>query len=170
MHSIDVYRIQAHDLYSFVPFLDHTTSSDVLNEIETSFLLPMPSPLHYNSHKYNLYFVHLQLIGLFILPEVLHILYTRRFLPLLTGSQLCASWRPEHHRCEVHTNFADESICLLANNVQNEVRSYNSQNTEGAENAVPLRTDTPCTSRRNPDLPFEAVLQEYLQFPTNILF
>jgi hypothetical protein len=36
--------------------------------------------------------------------------------------------------------------------------------TGGVENAVPLHTDIPRTSGRGCDLPFEAVLQEYLQF------
>jgi hypothetical protein len=38
--------------------------------------------------------------------------------------------------CEAHTNFADQSACLTADNVRNEVRSYNSQITGGVENAV----------------------------------
>jgi hypothetical protein len=42
------------------------------------------------------------------------------FLPLLTGSWHCASQQPVH-RCEAHSKFADESICLLADNVWNEV-------------------------------------------------
>jgi hypothetical protein len=50
-----------------------------------------------------------------------------RFLPLLTGAP-------------PHTNFVDESICLLADNVTGS------------------------------DLPFEAVLQEGCNFPTNIFF
>jgi hypothetical protein len=33
------------------------------------------------------------------------------------------------------------------------------------ENCVPLYVDVPCTSGRVSDLPFEAVLQEYFQFP-----
>jgi hypothetical protein len=34
----------------------------------------------------------------------------------------------------------------------------------GVENTVPLYVDIPHPSRRGSDLPFEAVLQEYLQF------
>jgi hypothetical protein len=41
---------------------------------------------------------------------------------------------------------------------------YNSQITGGIENAVPLHIEIPRTVRRGSDLPFEAVLQEYLQF------
>jgi hypothetical protein len=37
--------------------------------------------------------------------------------------------------------------------------------TGGVENAVPLHTDIPRTDGRGSDLSFEAVLQEYLQFP-----
>jgi hypothetical protein len=37
--------------------------------------------------------------------------------------------------------------------------------TEGVENAVSLHVDIPHTGRRDSDLPFEAGLQEYLQFP-----
>jgi hypothetical protein len=122
IHILSTYcRIQAHDLYSFVPFLDHIRSSDVLNKTEASFLLHVPSPLHENSHKYIFYFVHLQPIHPFLLPEVLHILYTWRFLTLLTGSRLCASWRPMHHSLWDAHEFGDESICLLADNVRNEV-------------------------------------------------
>jgi hypothetical protein len=40
-----------------------------------------------------------------------------------------------------------------------------SQTTGGVENAVPLHADSSCTSGRGSDLPYEAVLQEYLQFP-----
>jgi hypothetical protein len=40
-----------------------------------------------------------------------------------------------------------------------------SQITGGDENAGPLHEDIPRTGGRNSDLPFEAVLQEYLQFP-----
>jgi hypothetical protein len=42
--------------------------------------------------------------------------------------------------CEVHTNFADESACLMVDNVWNEVVN-NSQITGGVENAVPLHVD-----------------------------
>jgi hypothetical protein len=37
--------------------------------------------------------------------------------------------------------------------------------TGGVENAVPLPINIPHTGRRGSDLPFEAVLQEYLQYP-----
>jgi hypothetical protein len=37
--------------------------------------------------------------------------------------------------------------------------------TGGVENSVPLHAHVPRTSGRCYDLPFEAVLQEYLQFP-----
>jgi hypothetical protein len=40
-----------------------------------------------------------------------------------------------------HTNFADESACTTANNVQN---SYNSQVIGGVENDVPLHVDIFC--------------------------
>jgi hypothetical protein len=40
-----------------------------------------------------------------------------------------------------------------------------SQIIQGVENAVPLYADIPRTSGKGSDVPFEAVLQEYLQFP-----
>jgi hypothetical protein len=40
-----------------------------------------------------------------------------------------------------------------------------SQITQGVENAGPIQVDIPCTSRKDYDLSFEAVLQEYLKFP-----
>jgi hypothetical protein len=40
----------------------------------------------------------------------------------------------------VHTNFADDSACLTADNIRNEVVN-NSQITGGVENAVPLHVD-----------------------------
>jgi hypothetical protein len=40
-----------------------------------------------------------------------------------------------------------------------------SQNTGAVENAVPLHIDIPRIGGRSSDLPFETVLQEYLQFP-----
>jgi hypothetical protein len=42
-----------------------------------------------------------------------------RFLLCWPVPQLCALRRPRH--CEAHTNFADESACLTADNVRNEV-------------------------------------------------
>jgi hypothetical protein len=52
----------------------------------------------------------------------------------------------------------------LAHNIPNEVVS-NSQITRGDENAIPLQVDIPRSGGRSSDLPFEAVLHEYLQFP-----
>jgi hypothetical protein len=43
--------------------------------------------------------------------------------------------------------------------------SYDLQITGDVENAGPLHVDIPRTSGRSSDLPFEAVLQEHLQFP-----
>jgi hypothetical protein len=40
-----------------------------------------------------------------------------------------------------------------------------SQITGCVENAAHLHVEIPCTGGRGSDLPFEAVLQEYLQFP-----
>jgi hypothetical protein len=60
-------------------------------------------------------------------------------------------------------NFAHESIYLFADNVPNEVVA--TQITGCVENAVPLHADIPCTGGRGSGVPFEAVLQEYLQFP-----
>jgi hypothetical protein len=40
---------------------------------------------------------------------------------MLTSSRLYASRRPVHRGCGVHTNFTDESICLLASNFRKEV-------------------------------------------------
>jgi hypothetical protein len=45
-----------------------------------------------------------------------------------------------------------------------------SQITGGVANAVPLHVDIPRTGGGGSDLPFEAVLQEYLQFPYEYLF
>jgi hypothetical protein len=46
----------------------------------------------------------------------------------------------------------------------------NSQITESVENVVYLHVDIPHTGGRGFDLPFEDVLQEYLQFPYKYLF
>jgi hypothetical protein len=42
--------------------------------------------------------------------------------------------------CEAHTNFADESACLMAISIRNE-GNHNSQITGGVENAVPVCID-----------------------------
>jgi hypothetical protein len=67
--------------------------------------------------------------------------------------------------CEAHMNFSNESACLMADNVQNEGRSYFCSQIIGVENAVPLQVDIPRTSGRGSDLSFLAFLEEYLQFP-----
>jgi hypothetical protein len=51
----------------------------------------------------------------------------------------------------VHKNFADKSICLLADNIRNEVDV----------NAVTLHVDIPRAGGRCPGLSFEAFPQEY---------
>jgi hypothetical protein len=43
--------------------------------------------------------------------------------------------------------------------------NYNSQSIGSVENVVPLHADIPRTGGRGSDLLFEAVMQEYLQFP-----
>jgi hypothetical protein len=53
--------------------------------------------------------------------------------------------------CEAHMNFADESVCLLADS---------SQITGGFQNAA----DIPSRRRKRFGLSFETLLQEYLQF------
>jgi hypothetical protein len=63
--------------------------------------------------------------------------------------------------CEEDRNLTDESVCMTADNVRNEVVT----DTGGVENAVFLHEDILLTGRRCSDLPFEVVLQEYLQFP-----
>jgi hypothetical protein len=56
--------------------------------------------------------------------------------------------------------LADESICLLANNIQTEVViSHRSQVLKMLSLYI---LDIPCTSGRGSDLLFEAVLQDYL--------
>jgi hypothetical protein len=45
-----------------------------------------------------------------------------------------------------------------------------SQITGGVENAVPLHVNIPRAAGSGSDLPFKAVLQEYLQFPMKIFF
>jgi hypothetical protein len=59
-------------------------------------------------------------------------------------------------------DFADDSACLMVDNIQNEVATiYRSQI---LKNAVILHVGIPCFSRRHSDLTSEVVLQEYLQF------
>jgi hypothetical protein len=65
--------------------------------------------------------------------------------------------------CKAHRNFADESVCLLAENVQN-VGAIHRSHTGDVESGVCLNIDVPGTSGRGSDIPFEAVLQRYLQF------
>jgi hypothetical protein len=63
-------------------------------------------------------------------------------------------------------NFDDESTCLTADNIWNGGKFLPcSQITGDVENSVPLHVDIPHTHRRVSDLPFEAVLEEYFQFP-----
>jgi hypothetical protein len=50
-----------------------------------------------------------------------------------------------------------------AENFRNEVVN-NPQITGDDENAIPLHVDIPRSGRRSSDLPFEAVLHEYLQY------
>jgi hypothetical protein len=52
----------------------------------------------------------------------------------------------------------------MADNFQNEVATIH-RSQKVLENTVPLHVDIPRTGESGPDLPFEAVLQEYLQFP-----
>jgi hypothetical protein len=69
--------------------------------------------------------------------------------------------------CEAHTNFVDEPACLIADNVRKEANKTSPLCTDHrcVENAVPLHADIPRTGGRGSDSRFEAVLQEYLQFP-----
>jgi hypothetical protein len=53
----------------------------------------------------------------------------------------------------------------MADNFRNEVVTFH-RSQEVLENTAPLHVDIPCTGEINLDLAFEAVLQEYLQFPT----
>jgi hypothetical protein len=67
---------------------------------------------------------------------------------------------------EADTNFADESICLLADNVQNEVVTIHiPQVVLKMLPPPPHHVDILRTRGRGSDLPFEDVLREYLQFP-----
>jgi hypothetical protein len=56
--------------------------------------------------------------------------------------------------CDTHTNFADESMPVTVHRSQMVL-----------QNAIPLHEDIPRTSGGGPNLPFQAVLQEYFQFP-----
>jgi hypothetical protein len=90
---------------------------------------------------------------------------------ILGGSYLC--W-PFHRfelngelctaGCEANTNFADESICVLADNVQNEVVTIQ-RSQEVLKLLSLVHVDIPRTGGKGSDLPSEVVLQEYLQFP-----
>jgi hypothetical protein len=55
--------------------------------------------------------------------KISYTLNTRR----LTSSELCTSINNCVASCEAHTNFADESMCLLAENIQNVVTIHRSQ-------------------------------------------
>jgi hypothetical protein len=88
--------------------------------------------------------------------------FVDRFTEFPPPGDLCSAG------CEAHRNFADESICLLADKVRNKAL-YNSQTTGDAENGIYLHADITVTDRNGSDLPFEAVLQEYLQFPYEYL-
>jgi hypothetical protein len=70
--------------------------------------------------------------------------------------------------CEEDTNFADESIRLLGDNFRNEVITVH-RSQKVFEIAVHLNADIPRTDRKGSNLPFETVLQEYLQFPYEYL-
>jgi hypothetical protein len=60
-------------------------------------------------------------------------------------------------------NFANESACLITFGMKGS--SYICSQITGVENAVPLHVDIPRKGGRGSDLRFEAVLQDYLQFP-----
>jgi hypothetical protein len=92
------------------------------------------------------------------------LLYTERIFTLLTG--FMAAGAPLAVRCIW--------ILLMNQNAWQPVMfrmkgsSYLcSQITGGVENVVPLHVDFPHTSGRGSDLPFEDVLQEYLQLSYN---
>jgi hypothetical protein len=86
-------------------------------------------------------------------------------LTLLTGSWLCTSWEPVHCWLQGAHEFS-RCINMPVGWLRSEWSRYNSQITGGVENAV----DILHTGRRSSNLPFEAVLQEYLQFSYNIFF
>jgi hypothetical protein len=46
---------------------------------------------------------------------------TGEFLNLLTGSQRCPTRERCTARCEADEKYTDESVCLLADNVRNEL-------------------------------------------------
>jgi hypothetical protein len=68
-------------------------------------------------------------------------------------SRLCVSREPEHMQILLIT-FGMKGSSYIC-----------SQITGGVDNAIPLRVDISCTSGRSFDLPSEATLKEYLQFP-----
>jgi hypothetical protein len=65
---------------------------------------------------------------------------------------------------EAHTNFADGSICLLADNVRNQVVTIHRSHV--MLTILSLYTqDILSTGGRGSELPFDGVLREYFQFP-----
>jgi hypothetical protein len=51
------------------------------------------------------------------------VIFTGRFLHLLTSPWLCAAWWLVHHWLQGTYEFGDESVCLTANNIWNYGRS-----------------------------------------------
>jgi hypothetical protein len=80
------------------------------------------------------------------------------------GSELHGDWCTAG--CDAHTNFVNESICLLDDNVPNEVCSYSSQVTRDVENAVPLHVVIRHTGGSS-DLTYEAVCMYICNLPVN---
>jgi hypothetical protein len=68
-----------------------------------------------------------------------------------------------HFRLPAHANFDDESICLLADNIQNEVVTIHRSQVLKMLSSLPV--DIPCNGGRSSDLLSGAVLQDCLQFP-----
>jgi hypothetical protein len=66
-------------------------------------------------------------------------------------------------------NFADESLCLLVDNIWNEVVN-NLQITGGVENAVPLHVDIPSTSVEIPIYCLKLFYGNICNFPMNTFF
>jgi hypothetical protein len=63
-------------------------------------------------------------------------------------------------------NFVYETACLTADKVRNKGKLLPLLTDHWrCQNACPLHVDIPRTDGSGSDLPFEAVLQEYLQFP-----
>jgi hypothetical protein len=80
----------------------------------------------------------------------------------------CVDW-VHGDRCaarhEAHANFADESVCLMADNARNEGKFLLLfTDHRRCWKCCPIRVDIPLTGRRGSDLTFEAVVQEILQF------